>query len=263
MLALAGPERRGEALADRLVTGGCLPRVYAAVERLKASGAVAVACCQVLAALAVKSAGTRSRSLVTTAVAPSGLCSIMEAHLYSALCKRLPSPPCLAPRAVGNACLERVDAAMEAHKRVVGVQEAAVAVLRNVSTDTPKDKLLSSGGLARVFDAMEEHVYEAKLQQLGCTFIHFLTTVCTRELKERVFRAGALDRLYAAMEAHPGAMEVQKESCDAIVNFLAIPDVQADIADDVCTEPLLQAAKTAHRAHVRYLVDRITRQLGL
>lgn len=87
-----------------------------------------------------------------------------------------------------------------------------------------EDAIVLSGGLSRVYAAMDAHVSSSAVQAAGC---QALDTICTQVNQTRIFSTGGLWRAYVAMSTHPADERVQAAGLSVIGSLGAHNESQA------------------------------------
>ena len=104
--------------------------------------------------------------------------------------------------------------------------------------------IVASGGLQRVYAAMDAHVSSADVQHHGCkALVNVAANNADNEVA--IVASGGLLRVYTAMDAHVSSADVQRWGCGVLHNMSFSPAGEAAILAGRGVE-VIHRAKAAH-----------------
>jgi len=125
-------------------------------------------------------------------------------------------------QAGGIACIME---AMDRHKAHPGIQDQAIAALRNIAAnDENRITIIKSGGVPRIIRAMATHRAHAEVQEASCRALKNLSHVELEVLQGQIIPVkGLFERVTDAMAA-PNATETTKEKGRELLQLFYVSD---------------------------------------
>ncbi|GLE02129.1 hypothetical protein PINS_up010967 [Pythium insidiosum] len=133
---------------------------------------------------------------------------------------------------------------MGQYERHLTVTKRCVTVFRNVAaSDEIKQCIISSGGVARILEAMEIHRGDVSMQQHACATLAAIA-LRSPENSTRLVELGAARHIAVAMRSHSNDTTLLRQASLAIRNLVArSPELRARILEEDVEDVLRQAQR--------------------